>query len=68
MLTDQNNPSEYIPAAATDVWQRFLRRWAELGQVPPSEDPKVLENRRKIWELNNGRGVASTDDRANALG
>lgn len=60
MLTDQDNPSEYIPAAATDVWQRFLKAWAELGQVPPSEDPRVLENRRKIWELNNGR-ISSSD-------
>jgi len=62
MLTDKDNPSEYINAAATDVWPRFLKRWAELGQVPPSEDPKVIANRKKVWELNNGAARISADD------
>lgn len=65
MLTDQDNPTEYIPAAATNIWPRFLRVWSELGQVPPSDDPKIQANRKRIWELNNGRGISADDARTN---
>ena len=40
----------WIPAAATDVGKRFREEWKKLGQLPPGQDPKVLENRRKALE------------------
>ena len=40
----------WIPAAATDVGKRFREEWKKLGQLPPDQDPRVLENRRKALE------------------
>lgn len=40
----------WIPAAATDVGKRIRKEWEKLGQLPPDQDPKILENRRKVLE------------------
>lgn len=43
------------------LWQRFCQEWARLGQLPPSEDPKVLERRRQAqypWTTNGRRNAS----------
>ena len=40
----------WIPAVATDVGKRIRTEWEKLGQLPPDQDPKILENRRKVLE------------------
>ena len=50
-LTCQENPLAYKSAAKTNVYETFKKHWELLGQLPPDQDPKVQENRRRIREL-----------------
>lgn len=40
----------WVPAVETDIGKRIRKEWERLGQLPPDQDPKVLENRRKVLE------------------
>ena len=40
----------WIPAASTDIGRRIREEWKKLGQLPPDQDPKILENRKKVLE------------------
>jgi hypothetical protein len=48
--SDMKDDFVYIPAAKTDVGKRIREEWERLGQLPPDQDPKVLENRKKAWD------------------
>ncbi len=50
----------WIPAAATDVSKRIRKEWEKLGQLPPDQDPKILENRRKVLEYGKCEPTNST--------
>lgn len=50
-LACQDNPMAYTPAAKTNVYETFKKHWERLGQVPPDQDPKIQEERRRVREL-----------------
>ena len=50
-LVCQENPMAYKSAAKTDVFETFKKHWERLGQLPPEQDPRVQENRRRVREL-----------------
>jgi hypothetical protein len=47
------------PAA---LWMKFCLEWERLGQVPPSEDPRVLDRRRKAQSARNSVESAAGED------
>ena len=50
------------PIDPATLWQRFCLEWDRLNQLPPSQDPKILERRRQAqypWTANERRNAPS---------
>ena len=55
---------EHHPIEPVTLWERFSREWARLGHLPPSQDPRILDRRRRTqypWTNDGQRSHASVD-------